>query len=151
MDHLEKIETDCKEGLIGFLIELQDYVASIGWGYVHNPSGGFYGFWGDLDNCTFNERDNPHIHAYFQVCFNDENTIFQIRIDAQETSNSSQRSELRNEANRWFTNKYNELKKPSRFGNGKTMTVAEKHFKPWKESRVEIRDFFVKMPVKTKY
>lgn len=101
---------------VGFYLRLQRELGSGNWDYVANPNGGFLGFWwhfqGD-DNCE----------QYLQL--EQDKFCFKIKVN-----NSSDRSSLRSKWHKTIKAKGSKpeyglnLIKPSRFGNGKYMTVC---------------------------
>lgn len=98
----------------GFFVKLQEKLKQGSWGYVANQSGGFYGFWW-----------NGGKHAYLQIeaVRAEQNLVFKIHVKEKE-----QRRVKRIEAHKSVTKAFYgtefRIKKPKRFGNGETMTVA---------------------------
>lgn len=98
----------------GFYQELQKEIDG-NWGYVANPRGGFWGFWWD---------QNPNQTYYYQL----EKEKLCLKVVAKENED---KRELRNDVMKMILQRSAEegllLKKPVRVGNGRTMTVAERH------------------------
>lgn len=101
---------------IGFYMKLQETLGMGNWGYVANPSGGFFGYWWS----TFSDEKSEQ---YLQL---EQNKLcFKIRV-----SNHEERRQLRNH---WHKQILAESKKdtysltvtrPARFGHGQFMTVC---------------------------
>ncbi|SDM57163.1 PD-(D/E)XK nuclease family protein [Sediminibacillus halophilus] len=97
----------------GFYQEIQKEIDG-DWGYVPNRSGGFWGFWWDS---KLNKR------YYMQL----EQENLCIKVVARE---GEKRSKLRTEALNDILEKSEkrglQLERPTRLGNGKTMTIAQR-------------------------
>ena len=99
----------------GFYVELQRRLETGGWGYVPNQGGGFMGFWwhdGEfMGQPVYLQLEGP------RLCFKIE-----VLEKGDRTSNRNQWYErIRQVAPSLQFN----IKKPKRFGHGKSMTVAE--------------------------
>ena len=104
---------------IGFFLELQRQSGKLGegrWGYVHNPTGGFFGFW-------WASQGNDNCEQYLQL----EEDKLCFKISVGEKSPDVRRS-LRS---KWYElvrakgQEYGlDLVRPRRFGNGKCLTVC---------------------------
>ena len=101
---------------IGFYLELQKRLGSGHWDYVANPTGGFLGFW-------WHFQGNDGCEQYLQL----EENKFCFKISVK---NDDKRKQLRSKWHKIINNKARDsdidlnLVKPSRFGNGKYMTVC---------------------------
>lgn len=96
----------------GFYQELQKEIDG-NWGYVPNPTGGFWAFWWGSASNQF----------YYQL----EQQRLCVKIEAAE---GEKRRILRNNAMKEILEKSEVcdllLQKPSKMGSGKTMTIAER-------------------------
>jgi hypothetical protein len=109
-------------GWQGFYTELRTRLGKGDWGYVSNGNGGFLGYWWnfhDLGDCKVYlqlEQISLEDNQYGRLCF---------KIDVDEPGH---RSKKRNEWHRKIMSRAKEIgldiSKPSRFGNGQTMTFA---------------------------
>lgn len=99
---------------IGFYQYLQTQLGEGNWKYVANPTGGFMGFWGL--GCTVNG-----VRVYLQL--EQSNVCFKMTV--QDDSNHKK---ARNKLHKIFVNEAEKfglsVKKPKKFGSGKTMTFA---------------------------
>jgi hypothetical protein len=98
----------------GFCATIQQVLGDGDWGYVPNPSGGFFGYW-------WNWHSDADSHQYVQI--EQKSLCFKIEVEDQE-----KRSELRS---KWNTRILEaaarenlNVVRPQRLGIGKTMTVA---------------------------
>ncbi len=101
---------------VGFYIRLQKEFDSGNWGHISNPKGGFLGFW-------WHFQGDENCKQYLQL---EQNKLcFKIRVNKL-----SERSNLRSKWHKIIKAKGSEsdsglnLVKPSRFGNGRYMTVC---------------------------
>ena len=101
----------------GFYKELENYLDELGWDYVANPSGGFFGAWWHF----ISSKDND-VKMYLQF----EQKKFCIKIEC--CADSDYRSESRTRYHRILMAKAEELglavNRPGRFGNGNYMTIG---------------------------
>lgn len=101
---------------IGFYLELQKQLDSGHWDYVANPAGGFLGFW-------WHFQGNDDCEQYLQL--EQDKFCFKIWV-----KNEGERRLLRSKWHKTINDKARDndiglnLVKPSRFGNGKYMTVC---------------------------
>lgn len=103
----------------GFFKRLQVELVDGNWGYVANPSGGFYGFWWSF-------LRTPDLSAYLQIQHKGSVAKICIKINNKQ---SKKDSAVRNKCFHFFKEKYASadlsFSKPARFGTGGTMTVLE--------------------------
>jgi len=99
---------------VGFYRELQKQLGGGNWDYVANPNGGFLGFW-------WHFQGSDECKQYLQL--EQDKLCFKIWV-----KNKDQRRALRAKWHKIIKNKANDvaikLVKPTRFGNGKYMTVC---------------------------
>ncbi|MGI6599047.1 MAG: PD-(D/E)XK nuclease family protein [Kiritimatiellia bacterium] len=124
--HLRRIENNVQgfrtlspknwtwESWIGFYLELQNVFTDANWGYVPNQSGGFWGFWWQM-------QGDDKCRQYLQI----EQAKFCFKIWVQD---KGKRGALRNLWNRRILEECTrhglKARRPNRFGNGTCMTVA---------------------------
>ncbi|WP_422472652.1 PD-(D/E)XK nuclease family protein [Endozoicomonas sp. ALB032] len=101
---------------IGFYIRLQEELGTGDWGYVANPSGGFFGYW-------WSAFCDEHSKQYLQL---EQNKLcFKIEV-----YNKEERRQLRSQWHKQIlsVSKNDSFRltvtRPSRFGNGQYMTVC---------------------------
>jgi len=101
---------------IGFYLELQKRLDNGHWNYVPNPNGGFLGYW-------WHFQGNGDCEQYLQL--EEHKFCFKIWV-----KNKDERRSLRSKWHKIINNRAKDknlalnLVKPSRFGNGKYMTVC---------------------------
>ncbi|WP_234400678.1 PD-(D/E)XK nuclease family protein [Virgibacillus senegalensis] len=113
----------------GFYQEIQKEIDG-DWGYVHNRSGGFWGFWW---NSKLNKR------CYMQL----EQETLCVKVVAREDEKRSKlRTEVLSDILEESEKQGLHLKRPARLGNGKTMTIAQRtDYIQWNEDgTVNIRE-----------
>lgn len=132
--YLTKREEETNNGIIGRLKDIKRILGSGDWGYVNNPNGGFYGYWGELGKNPYNKQKKDH-RAYYQIKLTANNSIpktsnvtLEIRINCENINNQEDPRKLREKAFNFFTENYSFLSKPSRFRSGKTMAVAQRSY-----------------------
>jgi len=101
---------------VGFYLELQQLLGSGEWSYVANPNGGFLGYW-------WHWQGDKNCEQYLQL--EQDQLCFKIWVRDDED-----RINLRSFWHRQIINNRRDsnlllLEKPSRFGNGKFMTVCK--------------------------
>lgn len=113
----------------GFFQKLENKIEYTNWFYVNNPNGGFWCFVLNWDYCN-------GYPLYIQL--EQGKLCFKLSTDPNEVSlpEDKTRGEIRNEFYYLLMEKvkekgYNEIKKPSRFGNGTYMTFAIVEQKDW--------------------
>jgi len=98
----------------GFYKELESRVDIDSWSYVANPAGGFVGAWWhfvEMGDCTMYLQFEQG-KLCFKIAYEDENGRSEVRYRAH--------SKLMEKAR----NRYPEIRRPDRFGNGTYMTIA---------------------------
>lgn len=99
---------------VGFYLELQKRFGNGHWDYVANPTGGFLGFW-------WHFQGNDDCEQYLQL--EQDKFCFKIWVN-----NEDERKSLRLKWHKIINNKAKDidlnLVKPTRFGNGRYMTVC---------------------------
>lgn len=146
-DYLEAIENRVQSYLIlpadqwradqwtGFFQRLQAELEEGSWGYVANPSGGFYGFWWSF-------LKTPDLSAYLQIQHKVAIAKICIKINNKHPNTDSA---VRNACFRFFRKKFADanlsFSKPARFGKGGTMTVLESDtdFRVFEQERLDFK------------
>ena len=124
-EHLKKIENETNNFRMlppqkwsfyawqGFYKELENELDITDWGYVPNPSGGFWGAWWHFKDIV----DEKDVQMYLQF----EELKLCIKISCKEKQN---RSDIRNRLSDLVRSKRTFFIKPNRFGAGRYMTIA---------------------------
>ena len=99
----------------GFFRDLQRDLEAGGWGYVPNQSGGFLGFW-------WGNVDRGKVSLYLQL--EQRRLCVKIHTDGDPDVRRKRRTLWHERTMRAAKRLGIPLRRPGRFGNGKTMTVA---------------------------
>ena len=123
----------------GFFQLLEKEMDILNWNYVNNPNGGFW-------NASLNWDSWDIYPTYIQL--EEGKLCFKISTDSADVKlpENVSRSEIRNKLHNLIIKKakeqgLNDIKKPTRFGNGKYMTAAIVERHTWlgvKDSKIEI-------------
>ena len=96
----------------GFYAKLRDLLQDGDWRHVSNRAGGFWGFWWGFHSIGGEDR------IYLQI----EEKKLVVKIKVHEPSD---RKRKRSEWSDLILDNLKGFQRPHRFGNGKTMTIAE--------------------------
>lgn len=108
----------------GFLKDLQEKRPDGSWDYVPNESGGFMCFYEDLPILQSIKEEYESVENLY-IQFNCSTGLLETRIHVKKDTPADKAKETRNKLSALITES-KELSKPSRFGYGKTMSIAVK-------------------------
>lgn len=123
----------------GFYMEIEKHCHNIEWGYVPNPSGGFWGAWWHF--VTFKNNDNLEMYLQFEeakmcikICYDGPENKTIIRNKCYETLIETAAQEAP------------EIVRPDRFGAGTYMTIGV--VKPehlFGDNNIDLQDILTKL------